>query len=188
VATFSKEQPIKVENGFGIEEFDVEGRAVITEYSGFTLLNIYFPNGKKDDVRLKYKMDFYDSFLLFADRLREQGKKLIICGDYNTAHTEIDLARPKENEKNSGFLPMERDWIDKFISHGYVDIFRRFNNEPHQYTWWDMKTGARDRNIGWRIDYFFVSEDLAESISQAFIMPDIMGSDHCPIGIALKIP
>jgi len=186
VATFTKEKPLKVESGFGIEEFDVEGRVIITEYSGFTLLNIYFPNGKKDDIRLKYKMDFYESFLLFTNRLREQGKKLVVCGDYNTAHKEIDIARPKENEKRSGFLPMERAWIDKFVSHGYVDIFRRFNEEPHQYTWWDLKTGARDRNIGWRIDYFFVTEDLAESVSQAFIMPEIMGSDHCPIGIILK--
>ena len=114
------------------------------------------------------------------------GKKLVICGDVNTAHQEIDLARPKENSKVSGFLPIERDWIDKFISHGYVDTYRHFNKEPHQYTWWDLKSGARARNVGWRIDYFFVSENLLPAVSSAFIMPEVMGSDHCPIGIILE--
>jgi exodeoxyribonuclease-3 len=132
-------------------------------------------------------MTFYDVFLEYADALKKQGKKLIICGDVNTAHKEIDLARPKENSKVSGFLPKERAWIDKFISHGYVDTFRVFNQEPNQYTWWDLKSGARARNVGWRIDYFFVSENLLPSVTGAFILPDVMGSDHCPIGITLKI-
>jgi exodeoxyribonuclease-3 len=172
--------------GFGIERFDIEGRVIITEYPGVFVLNIYFPNGKKDANRLRYKMDFYEAFLEFAESLKARGKKLIICGDYNTAHKEIDLARPKENEKVSGFLPMEREWMDKFVAHGYVDTFRHFNNEPNQYTWWDLKTKARERNVGWRIDYFFVTENLLPSVSKAFIMPEVMGSDHCPIGIILK--
>ncbi len=186
VATFSKEKPLNISYGFGVSEFDSEGRTIISEYPGFILMNIYFPNGKKDETRLKYKMDFYDAFLDFADNLKSQGKKLVICGDFNTAHKEIDLARPKENEKVSGFLPEERVWIDKFIAHGYVDTFRHFNKEPNQYTWWDLKSGARARNVGWRIDYFFVSEGLLASVTGALIMPDVMGSDHCPVGIVLK--
>jgi len=173
--------------GYGAREFDIEGRFIITEYPEFILLNVYFPNGKKDATRLKYKMDFYEACLDFIDRLKVKGERLIICGDFNTAHKEIDLARPKENEKLSGFLPMERDWMDKFVAHGYVDTFRHFNKEPNQYTWWDLKTRARERNVGWRIDYFFVTENLLPSVSKAFIMPEVMGSDHCPVGIILKI-
>ena len=185
VATFTKVEPVSVRNGFGIEEFDVEGRTVFTEYPEFILFNVYFPNGKKDDERLRYKLNFYDAFLEHIDSLKAQGKKLIICGDYNTAHKEIDIARPKENEKYSGFLPVEREWLDKLVGHGYVDTFRHFNKGPDQYTWWDLKTGARERNIGWRIDYFFVNENLLPSVTGAFIMPEVMGSDHCPIGITL---
>jgi exodeoxyribonuclease-3 len=186
VASFCKEEPARVKTGLDIEEFDKEGRVLVTEHPGFLLFNVYFPNGKKDSQRLKYKMDFYDAFLEFVEPLREQGRKLVICGDFNTAHKAIDLARPKENEKVSGFLPMERAWMDKFVDHGYVDTFRRFNNEPGQYTWWDLKSRARDRNVGWRIDYFFVSENLLPQVSRAFIMPEVMGSDHCPVGITLR--
>ena len=126
-------------------------------------------------------------FLRYADSLVKAGKKLVICGDVNTAHTEIDLARPKDNVTHTGFLPEERAWMDKFESHGYVDTFRHFHKEPDQYTYWDMKTGARTRNVGWRIDYFFVSENLLPSVTSAFIMPQVMGSDHCPIGITLMV-
>ncbi len=188
VATLTKEKPLRVQNGFGIQEFDIEGRVIITEHSEFTLLNVYFPNGKKDAIRLKYKMDFYDAFLEFVDRLKAKGERLILCGDFNTAHKEIDLARPKENEKISGFLPMEREWMDKLVAHGYVDTFRHFNKEPNQYTWWDLKSGARERNVGWRLDYFFVSENLLESVTKAFILSQVMGSDHCPAGIMLRTP
>ena len=187
VASLTREKPIRVQNGFGIPEFDMEGRVLITEYPAFILMNIYFPNGKKDEQRLKYKMDFYEAFLKFIDSLRGQGKGIIICGDFNTAHREIDLARPKENEKVSGFLPMERAWMDKFVAHGYVDTFREFNKQPGQYTWWDLKSRARERNVGWRIDYFFVTRNLLPSVSKAFIMPEVAGSDHCPVGITLRI-
>jgi exodeoxyribonuclease-3 len=131
-------------------------------------------------------MAFYDEFLKYADSLRKTGRKLVICGDVNTAHNEIDLARPKENSKISGFLPIERAWMDELVAHGYVDTFRYFNREPDQYTWWDLKSGARARNVGWRIDYFFVSDDLLPSVTSSFIMPEVMGSDHCPIGLVLE--
>ncbi len=186
VATFSREKPVSVRYDFGAAGLDIEGRVIGTEYPEFTLLNIYFPNGKKDTIRLKYKMDFYEVYLKYADSLKARGKKLVTCGDFNTAHQEIDIARPKENAKVSGFLPEERAWLDKFVAHGYVDTFRHFNKQPDQYSWWDLKTRARERNVGWRIDYFFVSENLLPSVSRAFIMPEVMGSDHCPVGIILK--
>lgn len=188
VATFTREKPLKVQNDFGVQDFDIEGRVIISEYPQFILFNVYFPNGKKDESRLKYKMDFYDVFLDVVEPLRQKDEKLIICGDFNTAHKEIDLARPKENENVSGFLPIERAWMDKLVAHGYIDTFRHFNKEPNQYTWWDLKSRARERNVGWRIDHFFVTENLLGSVSKAFIMPEVMGSDHCPIGIILKTP
>ena len=186
VAVFCREEPLNVTYDLGAAELDIEGRVLVTEYPEFVLFNIYFPNGKRDQERLNYKMYFYDVFLDYADSLKAEGKKLIICGDFNTAHKEIDLARPKANETVSGFLPMEREWIDKFITHGYVDTFRWFNQERGQYTWWDFKSGARARNVGWRLDYFFVSENMLPAMAEAFIMPDVMGSDHCPVGIVIK--
>ncbi len=186
-ATFSKEKPLSVKRGFGVGRFDSEGRVLETEYPEFTLLNIYFPNGKSGDERLKYKMDFYEEALRYFLKLRKKGKKLVICGDVNTAHKPIDLARPKPNEKISGFLPVEREWMDKFVAKGFVDTFRVFNQQPDQYTWWDVISKARERNVGWRIDYHFISEDLKPCLDDAFIMPEVMGSDHCPVGITLKI-
>ena len=187
VVTFTKQKPLQVSTGFGIKKFDAEGRILITEYPQFSLFNIYFPNGKKDQERLLYKLDFYDAFLSYADALKESGKHIVVCGDFNTAHKEIDLARPKENEKISGFLPVEREWIDTFIDHGYVDTFRHFHKEPHQYSWWDLKTGARARNVGWRIDYFFVDKKFLSHVRNAFILPDVVGSDHCPVGIEVSV-
>ena len=187
VATFSKEKPIKVQNGFGIERFDVEGRVIITQHPDFTLFNIYFPNGKMNEERLSYKMDFYHAFLDFAYSVKAKGEKLIICGDFNTAHKEIDLARPSENENVSGFLPMERVWMDEFVAHGFVDAFRHFNKEPNHYTWWSLRTRARERNTGWRLDYFFVTENMLDSVTEASILSNVTGSDHCPVGIKLLI-
>ena len=131
-------------------------------------------------------MDFYEAFLKHLKKLLKQDKKIVICGDVNTAHKEIDLARPKPNEKTSGFLPEERAWIDKLLEAGFIDTLRKFNQKPEQYTWWDMMTRARDRNVGWRIDYFFISDNLKDNLENAFILPDVMGSDHCPVGIELK--
>ncbi|MEJ2506672.1 MAG: exodeoxyribonuclease III [Ignavibacteriaceae bacterium] len=186
VVTYTKPEPVNVMNGLGINKFDSEGRFIITEYKEFILFNIYFPNGKASKERLAYKMDFYETFLKHLKKLLKQGKKIVICGDVNTAHKEIDIARPKENSKISGFLPIEREWIDKFLDAGFIDTFRVFNQEPDNYTWWDMITRARDRNVGWRIDYFYISENLKKNLKSAFILSDVMGSDHCPIGIELK--
>lgn len=186
VAIYTRKEPLDVRYDLGAVDIEIEGRVIVAEYPGFTLFNIYYPNGSRSPERLAYKMKFYDEFLEYADSLRESGKQLIICGDVNTAHKEIDLARPKENSNKSGFLPEERAWIDKFISHGYADTFRHFNEGPDNYTYWDMKTRARDRNVGWRIDYFFVNDGLLPAVTGAFIMPEVMGSDHCPLGITLK--
>lgn len=186
VATYSKIKPIEVRTSCGVKRFDSEGRVLEAEFKEFTLFNIYFPNGKMSAERLQYKMDFYEEILKHFLKLRKQGKKLVICGDYNTAHQAIDLARPKENETISGFLPIERAWMDKLVKAGFIDTFRVFNQEPNQYSWWDLRTGARSRNIGWRIDYHFISEDLLKNLDSAFIMPDVMGSDHCPVGVVLK--
>jgi len=185
-ATYTKVNPVKIENGIGIKKFDSEGRFLITEFDEFVLFNIYFPNGKAKKERLQYKMDFYEAFLKHLKKLLKQDKKIVICGDVNTAHKEIDLARPKANEKISGFLPEEREWIDKLLETGFTDTFRKFNQKPEQYTWWDMMTRARDRNVGWRIDYFFISDNLNDNLKNAIILPEVMGSDHCPVGIELK--
>ena len=184
VAIFSKEKPLAVEKGLGHDPFDSEGRSLIARFPGFTLCNIYFPNGKSGPERLKYKMDFYAHFLTYVNALKKKGG-VVVCGDVNTAHKEIDLARPKENSTISGFLPEERAWMDTFVANGYVDTFRLFNQQPGQYSWWDMKSGARARNVGWRIDYFFVSGDLKPKVKNAYILPDVLGSDHCPVGMDL---
>ncbi len=187
VAIFTKEIPISVKQGFGIPRFDSEGRVLVAEYPTFILCNVYFPNGGSGPERLAYKMDFYSHFLEFMMQLKKSGKNVIVCGDVNTAHKEIDLARPKENSKISGFLPQERAWIDACLEKGFIDIFREFNKEPQQYSWWDMKSGARARNVGWRIDFFLVAEEIKSKVKAAFIMPEVLGSDHCPVGIELEV-
>jgi exodeoxyribonuclease-3 len=184
VATFSRE-PVSVQYGFGVPEFDVEGRVLISDHDGFWLLNCYMPNGKQSQERLDYKLRFYAALLDYCDGQHAAGRQLVICGDVNTAHKEIDLAHPKENEKISGFLPEERDWIDTYLEHGFVDAFRAFHPEPDQYTWWSYISRARDRNVGWRIDYFLVSEGLMSRVQDCTIMADVMGSDHCPIALDL---
>lgn len=184
VATYTREEPLSTSTEMGIQRFDREGRMLMTETREFTLFNVYFPNGKASHERLRYKMEFYDAFL--EHLLRRGVMRTIICGDVNTAHREIDLARPKENSTVSGFLPEERAWIDRLLDSGFVDSLRHFDPSPGLYTWWDLKTRARERNVGWRIDYFFVSEDLLPNLKEAFIMPDVGGSDHCPIGIEMS--
>ncbi len=186
VGLYSRIAPRSVSFGLGVERFDVEGRVVVADFDDFVFLGIYFPNGKRSADRLRYKIEFYDAFLSYVDNLRQQGRNVVVCGDVNTAHKEIDLARPKQNEKISGFLPEERAWMDTFLEHGYVDTFRQFNQEPGHYSWWDQMTRARERNVGWRIDYFFTDCDLAPRLVDAFLQPDVMGSDHCPVGIELS--
>ncbi|MGZ7050247.1 MAG: exodeoxyribonuclease III [Methanobacterium sp.] len=185
VAIYSKIRPKKVEYGFGIQKFDSEGRILIADYEKFVLLNIYFPNGKMSAERLNYKLEFYDALLDYANDLKAEGKNVVICGDLNTAHKEIDIARPKANEKISGFLPVERAWIDKFLENGYLDTFRMFNKEPEQYTWWSYRTKARERNVGWRLDYFFINEEFKDNVKAAGILNHVMGSDHCPVDLEL---
>ncbi len=187
VATFTRTKPVTVARGLDAPRFDREGRVLLTRFAEFTLLNIYFPNGKMNAERLRYKMDFYEECLRYFVRLKKKGERLVICGDYNTAHKPIDLKHPKENEGTSGFLPMEREWMDRLVEAGFVDAFRVFHpDEPDQYSWWDLRTGARARNVGWRIDYHFVSEDLRPNLDDAPILPEVMGSDHCPVGVTLK--
>jgi exodeoxyribonuclease-3 len=187
VAVYSRPEPANVTAGLGVKKFDVEGRTLVIDYDDFLLYNIYYPNGGASEERLRYKMAFYAAFLKEVVKQKKKGRNLVICGDVNTAHTEIDLARPKGNEKNSGFLPEERAWMDKFLKRGFVDTFRMFNQDPGQYSWWDYKTRARERDVGWRIDYFFVNEEFKDNVKDAFILKDIMGSDHCPVGIQIEI-
>lgn len=186
VATFCKTAPTSTQLGLGFDRFDSEGRVIISEYPEFTFLNIYFPNGKRDQERLQFKLDFYKATLNLCNAMRKEGRKLIIGGDFNTAHTEIDLKNPKANQDTSGFLPIEREWIDRYLDAGFVDIFREQHpNEPDHYTWWTYRFNARSRNVGWRIDYFLISKDLVEHVQEAKIYTDVMGSDHCPISLLL---
>lgn len=187
VATYTLLRPGKVTCGFGSRRFDCEGRTLAHDFGSFVLFNVYFPNGGQGPERLQYKMDFYDAFLKHVDGLRKKGRDVVICGDVNTAHAEIDLARPRENQTNTGFLPEERAWIDRLLAAGYIDTFRMFCSEGGRYTWWDMKTRARERNVGWRLDYFFVSESMRGKVKSAGIMPEVTGSDHCPVALLVEI-
>jgi exodeoxyribonuclease-3 len=204
VATFSRNKPISHSSGLEIDRFDSEGRVLMTEHPGFKLFNVYFPkayssrevatarkegagNAEKMAERLPFKLDFYDALLAHVDRLSARGEKIVICGDFNVAHTEIDLARPKENRETSGFLPEERAWMDRLVDHGFIDTFRHLHREAGHYTWWSYRFKAREKDIGWRLDYFFISKNLLESLTDAFILKDVQGSDHCPVGITLKI-
>lgn len=200
VAMFSKIQPQAIHTGFGIEKFDQEGRVVQMDFGEFILLNIYFPNGQvkgdehridaaeaeKRRGRLQYKLDFYDALFQYCQQLRAQGRKIIICGDYNTAFTEDDLARPKENVNVTGFLPIEREKLAEVFAMGYVDMFREFTEGNGHYTWWSNQSFARERNVGWRIDYHCVSKDLVSRVQSCRIQPETMGSDHCPVILELN--
>ncbi len=187
VAVFSKEKPKRVQKELQNGKHDDEGRLLLLEFEEFTLVNVYIPNGGRGDHRIQYKLDYYDEMLDMLERLRREGHNLVICGDFNTAHEEIDLARPKENEQVTGFLPVERAWLDKFVAHGYVDTFRMLHpGEPGHYSWWSYRTAARKRNIGWRIDYFFVNQEFWPRVDEAEILSEIEGSDHCPLMLRLK--
>ena len=182
VAIYCKEKPKEVFYGMKIKKFDDEGRIVGVKYKNLTLINVYFPNAGRELGRLKYKLEFYESFLKFILKLRRAGENVIFCGDINTAHREIDLARPKDNVENTGFLPIERKWIDKVIKNNFVDIFRKFYpDKTGAYTYWDQKMRCRDRNVGWRLDYFFADEKIISKIKNIGMISDYYGSDHCPI-------
>lgn len=187
VATYTKQKPTIVHTGFGIKEFDTEGRILITEYAQFIFMNIYFPNGGKGPDRVAYKLRFYRAFLRTIQSYIDRHIPVIITGDVNTAYQEIDLARPKDNVKHSGFLPEERAGLQEFFDKGLIDTFRYLHPDTIAYSWWDMKTKARERGVGWRIDYFFVTADLQKHILNAQIHNDVMGSDHCPISLTISI-
>ncbi|TAL68577.1 MAG: exodeoxyribonuclease III [Bacteroidetes bacterium] len=185
VAVFTKIKPKNVNDSIGVPRFDIEGRILELHFSDFVLFDVYFPKGYEDSERLNYKLEFYDDFFNYVEMLRKKKKNIIIAGDYNTAHHEIDIARPKENITVSGFMPVEReklDWIEKL---GYVDTFRIFNKDAGNYTWWSQRGRARENNIGWRIDYFFVTKNMLAKLKNSYHKPDILGSDHCPVFLEL---
>ncbi len=187
VATLVKELPLAVEFNLGVEEFDNEGRVIISTHDDFILLNIYFPNGQQNQGRLEYKLRFYSKVMELCDTLKKNQPHLIICGDFNTAHQEIDLKNPKANETRSGFLPVERVLLDAFLNKGYIDAFRCLFPKKIQYSWWSYRTMARERNAGWRIDYFYVSKELMKHVRDCRILDQVMGSDHCPILLELQM-
>lgn len=184
-ATFSKEKPIEEKFGLDVVEFDGEGRIIAHRFADFWLFNIYFPNGQRDHGRVPYKLRFYQRLLEICDELHAKGEKVILCGDFNTAHREIDLRHPKQNANTTGFLPEERQWIDTYLSHGMVDVFRYLYPETVQYTWWTYISNARAKNVGWRLDYFLVSSSLAERVNAVITHSDILGSDHCPVTLVI---
>jgi len=185
VATFFNARPLDVQMGMSAPKFDVEGRVIQTLWPGFRLMNIYFPNGQRGKERVDYKLEFYARLLDLCNALHKNGGNIILTGDFNTAHQPIDLKNPKENENTSGFLPEERAWVQRFLDHGFVDVYRRRYPEKIQYTWWTYRFSARARGIGWRIDYFLVSEALASRVKDIVIHEDVQGSDHCPVELAL---
>lgn len=188
VAIYTKRKPKSITN-MQIEEFDYEGRVIVAEYEDFTLLNCYFPNSQKEGARLEYKLAFCNAILHRCDTLVSEGKNVVLCGDYNIAHTEIDLKNPKSNVKNPGFLPQEREWMTKFLNSGYSDIFRQLHpDEKDHYTWWSYRFNARSKNIGWRIDYLCVNEGFEKKVQNPKILADVMGSDHCPVSLEIIQP
>jgi exodeoxyribonuclease-3 len=185
VAVLARTPPLEVLLGLDIPEFDREGRVICYRYPGFRLFNIYFPHGGHDLSRVPFKLDFYARLLEVCEALLASGERVILCGDFNTAHRPIDLRNPKANEHTSGFLPEERVWVDKYLSQGLVDIFRHLYPDKVQYTWWTYRLNARSRNVGWRIDYFLVSQALVDQVQDALINDQVTGSDHCPVTLII---
>ncbi len=187
VAVYTRIHPDEVHDGIGVERFDNEGRIIEMKIGDIIFFNVYFPNGQMSDERLQYKLDFYEAFFAHADDCRRRGYGVIVTGDFNTAHNEIDLKNPAANAKRSGFLRIERDWLDRIVDRGYVDTFRTLYPDSVKYSWWTYRFNARKNNAGWRIDYFFVSRDLFDNgrVHDAFIDNSIYGSDHCPVGLVL---
>lgn len=185
VVTYSKQRPLKVTAGLGDPRFDSEGRVLISEFEPFALFNVYFPNGGRGPEWVAHKLAFYRRFLEVTRNYMKAGRPVVVAGDFNTAYAEIDLARPKENIKHSGFMPEERVGLGEFFTAGLVDTFRYLHPEAVKYSWWDMVTRARERNVGWRLDYFMVSADLKDHVVEADIQTDMFGSDHCPVSLKL---
>jgi exodeoxyribonuclease-3 len=185
VATFTRALPLEARYGVGRSEFDGEGRVICTRHPGFLLFNVYFPSGQRGQGRVEFKLDFYAHLLGLCDQLHANGEQIVICGDFNTAHREIDLKNAKQNVHTSGFLPEERVWIDKYLEHGFLDIYRLRNPERIQYTWWTYVGKARERNTGWRLDYFLISGNLAGQVQDVIIHDDVPSSDHCPVMLVI---
>ena len=185
--TIYLKKPEKIKFGMGIDRFDHEGRITQFTYPEFELFNIYFPNGGQDNQRVPFKLDFYEQLLEKCKNLMAEGREIIITGDFNTAHKEIDLKNPKANEKNTGFLPEERVWLDHYLENGFIDVFRRLYPEEVIYTWWTYRFSARSKNIGWRLDYFLVTKGISDMTSNVITHLDVMGSDHCPVTLELKL-
>lgn len=186
VAILTKREPLDVRVGIGSRNIDLEGRVLAAEFKNFTIVSTYFPNSQRDHARLDYKLEFCNAFQKFCERERKNGKSLIICGDLNIAHQEIDLKNPKSNWNNAGFLPKERAWLTRFLAKGYVDSFRHFSQDPGQYTWWSYRPGVRERNIGWRLDYFLSDADSRTRLRAVKHQTSVMGSDHCPVSLEIK--
>lgn len=186
VSTFSRKEPLGVRYGLGVPEIDDEGRVVTVDFKDFSVVNAYFPNSRRDHSRLPEKVAFCKAMLKFLQKERKAGRHVVLCGDFNIAHKEIDLKNPKTNQDNAGFLPEERAWMDAFLKAGYVDTFREFNPGPDHYTWWSYRLGVREKNIGWRIDYFAVNEEFRDRLKLSAHQPLVKGSDHCPLELVLK--
>ena len=186
VAIFSRREPLDVRYGIGRQDIDREGRLLAVEFANLTVVSAYFPNSQREHARLPFKLKFCDTFMRFCERERQRGKTLVLCGDFNIAHEEIDLRNPKSNVNNAGFLPQERAWMTRYLRRGYVDTFRHLNKDPGHYTWWSYRPGVRAKNIGWRLDYFVMDEDSLSRLRSAHHMPEVYGSDHCPIRLTIK--
>lgn len=184
-AVYTRSKPVSVAT-LGAPEFDDEGRLQIIEYPEFTILNGYWPNSQDERARLVYKLDYVKAVTHAANRLVKKGRNVVLCGDFNIAHKPIDLARPNDNEDNPGYYIEEREAMTAFLQAGYVDTFRHFCDEPGQYTWWSYRTRARARNVGWRLDYHCVNRGFIDHVKRAWILSDVMGSDHCPVGIEIE--
>ncbi|MPM91594.1 Exodeoxyribonuclease [bioreactor metagenome] len=187
VASYLRKDLLDHRKGLGVDEFDVEGRVIQLDLGDFVLFNIYFPNGQRGQERVDYKLRFYAELLNICDELHKKGRNVVITGDFNTAHNEIDLANPKENAETSGFLPEERVWIDHFLEHGFVDAFRELYPDKVQYSWWTYRVNARARGIGWRLDYYLVSKAFMPKVTDVTIHDQVMGSDHCPVSLELAL-
>lgn len=181
VAIFTKQKPKHIEYGCGIKEYDDEGRILRIDFEEFSVMSVYHPSGSSGDLRQAFKMEWLGAFLNYINQLKATYPKLVICGDFNICHKAIDIHNPKSNANTSGFLPEEREWMEQFINSGFVDSFRYFNQEPHQYSWWSYRAGSRSKNLGWRIDYNFVTDNLKNRISRSVILPSAIHSDHCPV-------
>lgn len=184
VAILSKVKPNHIEYGTGIETMDFEGRNLRVDFDDFSLMSLYLPSGT-NDARLDFKLNYMAEFQEYVNHLKKEIPNLIICGDYNICHTEIDIHNPKQNKNTSGFLPIEREWLSGFINSGFIDSFRYLHKEPHNYTWWSYRANARNNNKGWRIDYHMVSEPMKDRIKRAYILPEAKHSDHCPIVVEI---